>query len=108
MDKKGLLIVMARVKPEDEGAFNQWYNEDHLPQAIERLPGVLSGRQYKIRDREDEYQYLAMDGFESCMGMHATAGSVIMKEVEREFDAAFGKGGGKRSLAGQVKALTVG
>jgi hypothetical protein len=44
MDKKGLLIVMARVKPEDEEAFNKWYNEEHLPKAIERFPGVLSGR----------------------------------------------------------------
>jgi antibiotic biosynthesis monooxygenase (ABM) superfamily enzyme len=108
MDRKGLLIVMARVKPEDEEAFNKWYNEDHLPKAIERFPGVLSGRRYRIREGDDEYQYLAMYEFESYEGMHATAGSEIMNELAREFDAAFGKGGRKRILAEQVKALTVG
>lgn len=108
MDKKGLLIVMARVKPEDEEAFNKWYNEDHLPKAIERFPGVLSGRRYKILEGEDEYQYLALYEFESYATMHATASSEIMRELAREFDEAFGKGGRKRILAEQLKALTVG
>jgi antibiotic biosynthesis monooxygenase (ABM) superfamily enzyme len=108
MDKKGLLIVMARVRPEDEEAFNKWYNEDHLPKAIERFPGVLSGRRYKIMEGDDEYQYLAMYEFESCETMQATAGSEIMRELAREFDEAFGKGGRKRILAEQIKALAVG
>ncbi len=37
MGNKGLLIVMARVKPEDEAAFNKWYNEDHLPKFREAV-----------------------------------------------------------------------
>ena len=108
MDRKGLLIVMARVKPEFEEAFNKWYNEDHLPKAIERFPGVLSGRRYKILEGEDEYRYLAMYEFESYATMHATAHSEIIQELVREYDAAFGKGGRKRLLAEQLKALTVG
>jgi hypothetical protein len=30
MGRKGLLIVMGQVKPEDEEAFNKWYNVQHL------------------------------------------------------------------------------
>ncbi len=108
MSRKGLLIVMARVKPEDEAAFNQWYNEDHLPKAIERFPGVLSGRRYKILEGEQDYQYLAMYEFETAESMHATVRSEVMDELVREFDAAFGKGGRRRILAEQVKVLTVG
>ena len=107
MNKKGLLIVMARVKPEDEKAFNQWYNEDHLPKAIERFPGVLSGRRYKILEGEDEYRYLAMYEFESYQAAHATVNSEVIQELMREYDTAFGKGGRKRILAEQIKALTV-
>jgi antibiotic biosynthesis monooxygenase (ABM) superfamily enzyme len=108
MHKKGLLIVMARVKPEDEEAFNKWYNEDHLPKAIERFPGVLSGRRYKILEGEEEYQYLAIYEFESYERMHATVHSDVIQGLIQEYDAAFGKGGRKRLLAAQVKALTVG
>lgn len=57
MDKKGLFIVMATVEPEEEEAFNRWYNEEHLPRALERFPGVLSGRCYKIMEGEDDYCY---------------------------------------------------
>lgn len=108
MSKKGLLIVMAKIKPEDEEAFNKWYNEDHLPKAIERFPGVLSGRRYKIREGEDEYQYLAMYEFESYEALHATAYSEIIQGMVGEYDAAFGKGGRRRILAEEIKALTVG
>ena len=108
MEQKGLLIVMATVKPEDEAAFNKWYNEDHLPKALERFPGVLSGRRYKILEGETEYQYLAMYEFESYEVLHATAHSEIIQGLIQEYDAAFGRGGRKRLLAKQVKALTVG
>lgn len=108
MDKKGLLIIMAQVKPEDEEAFNKWYNEDHLPKAIERFPGVLSGRRYKILEGEEEYQYLALYEFESYETMHATVHSEVIQGLIQEYDAAFGKGGRKHLLAVQLKALTVG
>jgi antibiotic biosynthesis monooxygenase (ABM) superfamily enzyme len=108
MHKKGLLIVMARVKPEDEEAFNKWYNEDHLPKAIERFPGVLSGRRYKILEGEQEYQYLAIYEFETYERMHSTVHSDVIQGLMQEYDAAFGKGGRKRILAEQLKALTVG
>jgi antibiotic biosynthesis monooxygenase (ABM) superfamily enzyme len=108
MDKKGLLIVMAKVKPEDEEAFNTWYNEDHLPKALERFPGVLSGRRYKILEGENEYQYLALYEFESYKVMQATVHSEVIQELIQEYDEAFGKGGRKRLLAVQLKALTVG
>jgi hypothetical protein len=39
---------MVKVNPEDEEAFNRWYNEEHMPRALERFPGVLSGRRYKV------------------------------------------------------------
>jgi hypothetical protein len=44
IDQKGLLIVMTRVEPEEEEALHRWYNEEHLPRALARFSGVLSGR----------------------------------------------------------------
>jgi antibiotic biosynthesis monooxygenase (ABM) superfamily enzyme len=108
MDKKGLFIVMAKVNPEDEDAFNRWYNEEHLPRALERFPGVLSGRRYKILEGEDEYKFLALYEFESYDKMHAAVNSDIIKQLVKEYNEAFGEGGRKRLLAIQLKCLTVG
>ena len=46
--------------------------------------------------------------FESYEKMHATVHSDIIQGLIQEYDAAFGKGGRKRLLAEQLKALTVG
>ena len=108
MEQKGLFIVQAKVKPEDEEAFNQWYNEDHMPKALERFPGVLSGKRYKILDEEEEYKYLAFYEFESVEAMEYAVNSDIIKELIKEFNEAFGEGGRKRILAVELKSLTVG
>ena len=108
MSKKGLFIVMAKVNPEDEEAFNRWYNEEHMPRALERFPGVLSGRRYKILEGEGEYQFLALYEFESYEKMDAAVNSDIIKQLIKEYDEAFGEGNRKRFMAVQLKSLTVG
>ena len=40
-----LLIVTAEIAPEQEEAWNRWYDEEHLPEAV-ACPGVLSGARY--------------------------------------------------------------
>lgn len=108
LDKKGLFVVMAKVAPEKEEAFNRWYNEDHMPKALERFPGVLSGRRYKILEGGGEYQYWALYEFESYEKMAATMKSDVLQELIREYNQAFGPGNRQRVLAVEVKALTVG
>ena len=40
-----LLIVTAEIDPAVEAAFNQWYDEIHLPEAL-TCPGFLRGTRY--------------------------------------------------------------
>ena len=108
MDKKGLFIVMAKVKPEAEEAFNRWYNEDHMPKALERFPGVISGRRYQIMEGEDEYRFMAMCEFETYDAMQKAVNSEAIQGLIKEFDEAFGQGGRKKVLAVQLKSLAVG
>ena len=108
MTNKGVLIVMAKAKPEEEEAFNRWYNEEHLPRVLERLPGILSGRRYKILEGEDEYRFLALYEFESYEALQAAMSSDTMKQLVKEYTEAFGEGGRKRLLGVQLKSLTVG
>lgn len=42
----GILIVWTDVPAEIEADFNAWYNREHLPDRILRMPGFLRGRRY--------------------------------------------------------------
>ncbi len=108
MSKKGLLIIMASMGPDKEEAYNRWYNEDHLPKVLERIPGVLSGRRYKVMEGEEEYRFMAMYEFESYEALEAAMKTEQMKQLVREYDEAFGKGGRRRLQAVEMKSLTLG
>lgn len=108
MEKKGLFIVMAKMAPEKEEAYNCWYNEEHLPRVLERLPGILSGHRYKIIEGEQDYQFLALYEFESYEAVDAALNSDAIKQLAQEYDEAFSEGGRKKIKAVQLKSLIVG
>ncbi len=93
--------------PEKEEAYNRWYNEDHLPKMLERVPGILGGRRYKIMDGAEEYRFMAMYEFESYEALEAAMKTEQVKQLVREYDEAFGKGGRRRIRAIELKSLTV-
>ena len=106
--KKALFIVMAKMTPDKEEAFNKWYNEEHLPRVLERHPGVLTGRRYKIIEGIDEYQYMAVYEYESYESLEKNQSSEVTQQLIREYDAAFGKGGRHHVRAIELKSLIVG
>jgi antibiotic biosynthesis monooxygenase (ABM) superfamily enzyme len=108
MEQKGLLIIMAKVPAEQEEAFNRWYNEEHLPRVLERLPGIVSARRYRIMEGEEEFQFMALYEFENYKAVDAALKSSAMKKLIEEYNEAFGPGGRKRIKAVQIKSLVVG
>lgn len=105
MKNKGIFIVMAKVKPEQEDSFNRWYDEDHMPKALNRFPGVISGRRYKVTDGGDGYNYMALYEFESEGKLNETMKSDALQGLIKEFDAAFGDVTRKRMLAAEIKSF---
>jgi antibiotic biosynthesis monooxygenase (ABM) superfamily enzyme len=108
MEQKGLLIIMAKVAAGKEEAFNRWYNEEHLPRVLERLPGILSARRYRITEGEEEFQFMALYEFENYKALDSALNSSAMKKLVGEYNEAFGSGGRKRIKAVQIKSLMVG
>ena len=108
MKHKGVFIVMAKVKPEQEDAFNQWYDEDHMPKALNRFPGVTSGRRHKILDDGDGFNYMALYEFESPEKLTETMESDALKGLIQEFNEAFGEVDRKRMLAVEIKSFVTG
>lgn len=55
---QGLLVAMMN-PPEDEAAFNTWYDEEHVPLRL-GVPGFLSGRRYRHAAETEGPRYLAL------------------------------------------------
>ena len=108
MSDKGIFIVMAKVEPGQEDAFNRWYDEDHMPKALNRFPGVISGRRYRILDGGEGYDYMALYEFQSREKLDETMRSDAIKGLIQEYDAAFGTGNRKRMLGVEIKSFVTG
>ncbi len=108
MAGRGLFIVMAAMAPEKEEAFNRWYNEEHLPRTLEMLPGILSGKRYKIVEGEEKFRFMAMYEFESYEALEAAYKSDQIKQLISEYNEAFGEGNRYHIRAVELKSLVVG
>ena len=83
-----LFVVKASITPEQEEAFNRWYNEEHCPQLLQ-FRGAVSARRYKAIMGEDGYQYMAVYEFESEATFQRFLNSGHLEELKREYDAHF-------------------
>ncbi|MEV0341838.1 hypothetical protein AB0H49_22710 [Nocardia sp. NPDC050713] len=49
MSRSTTLVVLINPASADvEGEFNRWYDEIHIPQVIEHVPGVVRARRYRL------------------------------------------------------------
>lgn len=49
-----LLAYVQPTSPADEAEFNRWYDEVHIPQLVDRVPGVLSARRFHFSEGQFE------------------------------------------------------
>lgn len=47
-----LLVRSAPATVELEDEYNTWYDEVHIPQILERIPGARSARRYRLTDAQ--------------------------------------------------------
>jgi len=45
-EKRGILMVWTDIPAEVERDFNEWYNREHLPDRINKVPGFIRGRRF--------------------------------------------------------------
>ena len=85
-----ILTVRATITPEQEEAFNHWYNTEHVPQLL-RYRGAVSGRRYKKILGDDKFQYMAVYEFESEETFRKFLDSDHYAEMIEEYNVNFGK-----------------
>lgn len=83
-----LFTVKATITPDEEEAFNRWYETEHCPQVL-RYPGAVSARRYKTILSDDKYQYMAVYEFESEETFARFQESDHLKELVADYDAHF-------------------
>ena len=54
-----VLVVTMDVDEADEAEFNEWYNEQHLPERM-AIPGYVSARRFKLEDGNNALKYLCI------------------------------------------------
>ena len=85
-----LFTVKASITPDQEEAFNRWYNTEHCPELLQ-FKGALSARRYKAIMGEDRYHYMAVYEFESEDTFQRFLGSDHLATLKKKYDAAFGR-----------------
>ena len=54
-----VLVATMEVDESDEAEFNEWYNEQHLPERM-AIPGYVSARRFKLEDGNNALKYLCI------------------------------------------------
>src|SRR5262245_29394026 len=83
-----LFVVKATIRPDQEAAFNRWYNEEHVPEVLQ-FPGLVSARRYRALEREDTYRYMAVYEVQDEATYRRLMDSDHMKHLRAEYDAHF-------------------
>ena len=61
--RRGILMILANVAPENEAEFNRWYDREHMRERVE-VPGFLSAQRYRSAG-DSPWRYLALYETES-------------------------------------------
>jgi hypothetical protein len=51
----GVMIAMFDVPDSVDAEFNKWYEEEHIPEKVGRVPGFTAARRYKSLDGRPNY-----------------------------------------------------
>jgi antibiotic biosynthesis monooxygenase (ABM) superfamily enzyme len=83
-----LFVVKATIRPDQEVAFNRWYNEEHVRDVL-RFPGLVSARRYRAIEGEDRFRYMAVYEVQDEATYRRFMDSDHMKFLRAEYDAHF-------------------
>lgn len=88
MTAQAYLVVRATVPDvADRAAFDQWYHNEHLPDAVKAFGAVSAWRAWS---RTDPAAHCAYYGFDSVAAVEAISTSPAIKTLIAEFDARWG------------------
>jgi antibiotic biosynthesis monooxygenase (ABM) superfamily enzyme len=82
-DSTCLLFVQMTAKPDQEQAFNQWYEQEYIPAFARDIPGIVRARRFATLspDASGTHTYLTIYEFRDEATLHR--GLEVMKSREQ-------------------------
>jgi len=93
--RPALFVVKATIGPEQEAAFNEWYDTVRSREAA-RVPGCVAMRRYAALSLEtphagsEPWQYMVCYEFDSEESLRAFVESDTLRAMTRDYNARFG------------------
>jgi antibiotic biosynthesis monooxygenase (ABM) superfamily enzyme len=93
--RPALFVVKATIGPEQEAAFNEWYDTVRSREAA-RVPGCVAMRRYAALPLEtlqagsEPWQYMVCYEFDSEESLRAFVESDTLRAMTRDYNARFG------------------
>lgn len=81
-----IFTVRATIDAEKEDAFNDWYNNKHVPEVLQ-FNGAISARRYKRIMGDEKYQYVAVYEFASQEVFEKFMASDNLKALKADYNA---------------------
>ena len=95
MARPALFVVKATIAPDQEAAFNTWYDTVRAAE-IARVPGCLGMRRYAALPLDsahagaEPWQYMVCYEFESEEALQAFVRSDTLQAMTKDYNARFG------------------
>lgn len=92
-DDELLLIVLTDIHPDQEEAWNRWYDEIHLPHMLEQPQVRWAARYDVVSDRHSmdvPYRYASVQAFSSLDSFQDYRSSPAFPRIRDEYISAFG------------------
>jgi len=94
MARRAIFVVKATIAPEQETAFNEWYDTVRAAE-ITRVPGCLGMTRYAALPLEsahagrEPWQYMVCYEFDSEAALQAFVRSDTLRAMTKDYDARF-------------------
>jgi len=94
MAHPAIFVVKATIAPEQEAAFNEWYDTVRSGE-IARVPGCLGMKRYAALPLEsahagaEPWQYMVCYEFDSEASLQAFVRSATLRAMTKDYDARF-------------------
>ena len=85
-----MYVVQVRIPVKEEGAWNKWHNEEHIPRVLAQ-PGFLQVRKFRcISNDQEEAQYFVLYELRNQTAYERYARSEEGAKLRQEYLDAYG------------------
>lgn len=85
-----MLVVELPVPAAGDAEWSQWYHQEHIPDVLRSVDGVLRSRRYRLIGGQDEFRYLVTHEFSSVGKLRAYQDSIQVENRWGDYERLWG------------------